>query len=225
VKLRGSPLVYLKVQLDPQRRQTTITHEAVVRVGQTFHSFYLIFVRTESGKVGSLAAKGADAIVRADRRRPVDPAERGPDILLDAAGARHMARYLRAGWKDDKEIHAKGRCPGSGHWPGRLNTMNPIRDPGWTCMEYLKTRVSKGDTVMRVLFDHIRDDTIILHAVAVRLGLRASGGPQWLTRSGEDPRYSSCKYVVAFLDWKGRREWIRARGVSYTTPSEQRDAP
>ncbi len=26
--LRGSPLVYLNVQLDPQRRQTTITHEA-----------------------------------------------------------------------------------------------------------------------------------------------------------------------------------------------------
>ncbi len=48
--------MYLSVQLDPQRRRTTITHEAAVRVGQTFHSFYLLFVRTESGKVGSLAA-------------------------------------------------------------------------------------------------------------------------------------------------------------------------
>jgi hypothetical protein len=78
---------------------------------------------------------------------------------------------------------------------------------------------------MRVMFDTIREDTIILHSVAVRLGLRASGGPVWLTRRGKDPRYSSCKYIVSFLDWKGRSVWIRAREVSYTTPSEQRDAP
>jgi hypothetical protein len=49
VNLRGSPPVYLNVQLDPMRRQTTITHEAVVRVGQTFYSFYLLFMRTEAG--------------------------------------------------------------------------------------------------------------------------------------------------------------------------------
>jgi hypothetical protein len=85
-----------------------------------------------------------------------------------------MAGYLRAGWKDEEEIGAKGRCPGSGHWPGRLNAVNPIRDPGWMCV---RTGMSKGDTVMRVMFDTIRNDTIILHAVAVRLRLRASGGP------------------------------------------------
>jgi hypothetical protein len=73
VNLLGSLLVYLNVQLDPQRRQTTIMHEAVVRVWQTFHSFYVIFVRAELGEVGSLVA---DAIVRADRRRPTNPAER-----------------------------------------------------------------------------------------------------------------------------------------------------
>jgi len=78
---------------------------------------------------------------------------------------------------------------------------------------------------MKVMFDTARHDTIILHTVAVRLGLRASGGPQWLTCEGEDPRYSSCKYVVPVMDWKGRREWIRARGVGYTTPSELREAP
>jgi hypothetical protein len=38
--------------------------------------------------------------------------------------------------------------------------------------------MSKGDTVMRVMFDTIRDDTINLHVVAVRLGLRVSGGSQ-----------------------------------------------
>ncbi len=66
-------------------------------MGQTFHSFYLLFVRTESGEVGSLAADGVDAIVRADKWRPADPAEKVPDILLDAAGVRHIAKYLRAG--------------------------------------------------------------------------------------------------------------------------------
>jgi hypothetical protein len=80
--------------------------------------------------------------------------------------------------------------------------------------------MSKEETVLRVMFDTIRDNTIILHAVAVKLELRASGGPQWLTRRDEDP--SSCKYVVPILDWQGRKEWIRARGVSHTTPSEER---
>jgi hypothetical protein len=47
----------------------------------------------------------------------------------------------------------------------------------------------------------------------------------WLGHRGEDPRYSSCVYEVPVLDWKGRSEWIEARGVSYTTPSEQRDMP
>ncbi len=78
---------------------------------------------------------------------------------------------------------------------------------------------------MRVMFDTACHDTIILHTVTVRLGLRVSGGPQWLTCEGKDPRYSSCKYVVSVLDWKGRREWIRARGVSYTTLLELREAP
>ena len=47
----------------------------------------------------------------------------------------------------------------------------------------------------------------------------------WLNHPGEDPRYSSCVYEVPVLDWKGRRDWIKARGVSYATPSEQRDMP
>jgi hypothetical protein len=62
---------------------------AGVRVGQTFHSFYLLFVRTEAGEVGSLVADGADAIVRADKRRPAAPAERGSD-----AGISPSARIL-----------------------------------------------------------------------------------------------------------------------------------
>jgi hypothetical protein len=65
VNLRGSPPVYLNVQLDLMRKQTTITHEAAVRVGRP-SSFYLQFVRMEAGQVGSLEAAGADAIVRVD---------------------------------------------------------------------------------------------------------------------------------------------------------------
>jgi hypothetical protein len=225
VNLRGSPPVYLNVQLNPMRKQTTITHEAAVRVGETFHSFYLLFVRTEAGEVGSLAAAGADAIVQADKRRPAGPGERGPDILLDAVGTRNMAKYLRAGWRSEEEINAKSKCPVSGQWHGKLSAVRTIRNPGWTCVEYVMTGRSKRDIVMRVMFDTIREQTTILHSVAVKLGLRASGGPAWLTHRGEDPRYSSCRYMVPVLDWKGRSEWIQARGVSYTTPSERRDAP
>jgi hypothetical protein len=103
--------------------------------------------------------------------------------------------------------------------------VNPIREPGWTCVETVRTGMSEEDTVLRVMFNTYHDDTIIQHAVAIKLELRASRGPHWMTRRGEDPRYSSYKYVVPILDWQGRREWIRPRGVSYTTPSEQRDAP
>jgi hypothetical protein len=78
---------------------------------------------------------------------------------------------------------------------------------------------------MRVMFDTVREQSIILHSVAVKLGLRASGGPMWLVYQGEDARYSSCVYKVPVLDWKGRSNWIKARGVSHTTPSEQRDMP
>jgi hypothetical protein len=92
-------------------------------------------------------------------------------------------------------------------------------------VKYVRTGMSEEDTILKVMFKAIRDDTIIPHAVAVKLELRASGGPQWLTRRGMDPKYSSCKYLVPILDWQGCRVWIRDRGVSYTTPSEQRDAP
>jgi hypothetical protein len=71
---RDNPPVYLNVQLDPMRKRSTITHEAAVRTGEPF---YMLFARTEAGEVGSLVAVVADAIVRAHRRRPADPAEKG----------------------------------------------------------------------------------------------------------------------------------------------------
>ncbi len=57
-----------------------------MRVEQTFHSFYLLFVRTEASKVGSLAAAGVDAIVRADKRQPAGPADfsNPPDFCKSA---------------------------------------------------------------------------------------------------------------------------------------------
>ncbi len=91
-------------------------------------------------------------------------------------------------------------------------------------MEYVRTGRSERDIVMRVMFDTIRKQTVILHSVAVKLGLKASGGPAWLALRGEEPRYSSCRYEVPVLDWKGRNKWIKARGVSYTMPSGRREA-
>jgi hypothetical protein len=134
----------------------------------------------DSGEVGSLEADGADAIIRADKRQPADPEERVPEVLLDAEDTRHLAKCFRVWWKDGEEINTKSRCPGSGHGPARLTAPDPAKEPGWTCVEYMRTWTSKGDAAMRVIFDHSRRDTIILHAVAVRLGLQASGGPQWL---------------------------------------------
>ncbi len=91
---KGNSPVYLNVELDLMRKRSTITHEAAVRTGELYEPFYMLFARAEDGEVGSLVAVGADAIVRADRRRPADPSERGPDILLDAKDARSMAKYL-----------------------------------------------------------------------------------------------------------------------------------
>ncbi len=45
--------MYLNVQLDPMRQRSTITHEAAVRIGETFDSFYMLLARTEAGEVGS----------------------------------------------------------------------------------------------------------------------------------------------------------------------------
>ncbi len=92
-------------------------------------------------------------------------------------------------------------------------------------MQYVKTGRANEDIFMRVMFNTIREQSIVLHSVAVKLGLRASGGPMWVSHQGEDPRYSSCVYEVPVLDWKGRRDWIKARGVSHTTPLVQRDMP
>jgi hypothetical protein len=105
-----------------------------------------------------------------------------------------------------------------GQWHGKLKGRQVLRDPGWTCVLFVKTGGTNQDIFMRVMFDTIREQSVVLHSVAVKLGLRASGGPMWLSHPGEDPRYSSCVYEVPVLDWKGRRDWIKARGVSYATP-------
>jgi hypothetical protein len=104
--------VYLNVQLDPLRRRTTSTHEAAVRSGQTLHLFSMIFMRADSGEVESLVSDGADAIVRVDNRRPAGPEEGGPDVLLDAKDAPHLAKYLRVWWKEGEEINTESRVPG-----------------------------------------------------------------------------------------------------------------
>jgi hypothetical protein len=139
--------------------------------------------------------------------------------LLDAAGARNMAKYLRAGWRSEEEIDGRSGCPISGQWHGKLSGVNTIRSPGWMCVDYVRTGRSERDIVMRVMFDTIREQTIILHSVAVKLGLRASGGPAWLTHrgAGRGPEVQQLQVHSTNPGWKGRGEWIEARGVSYTT--------
>jgi hypothetical protein len=101
---RGGPPIYLNVELDPTRKRSTITHEAAVRTGAAYEPFYMLFARAEDGEVRSLTAVGANAIVLADRRRSADPAEKGPDLLMDAKDASNMAKCLRPGWKSEQEV-------------------------------------------------------------------------------------------------------------------------
>jgi hypothetical protein len=89
---KGDPPVYLNVEMDPMRRRSTITHEAAARIGRQYEAFHMLFARAEDGEVRSLVAVGADAMVRADRRRPVDRVSRGPDLLLNAEDASDMAK-------------------------------------------------------------------------------------------------------------------------------------
>ncbi len=222
---KGDPPMYLNVEPDPMRQRSTITHEAAVRIGMRYEPFYMLFARAEDGEVRNLVAVGADAMVRADRRRSADLTSKGPDLLMDAKDAGSMAKCLRPGWKSGEEVGGQGGCPVEGQWHRKLKGRQVLRDPGWTCVLFVKTGRANQDIFMRVMFDTIREQSVVLHSVAVKLGLRASGGPMWLNHPGEDPRYSSCVYEVPVLDWKGRRDWIKARGVSYVTPSEQRDIP
>jgi hypothetical protein len=207
---KGGPPIYLNVELYPMRKRSTITHEAAVRTGMPYEPFYMLFARAKDGEVRNLVAVGADAVVRADRRRPVDPTEKGPDLLMDTKDASGMAKCLQPGWKSEQEIGGQGGCPVEGRWHGKLQGRQVLRDPGWTCVQYVKTGRANEDIFMRVMFDTIREQSVVLHSVAVKLGLRASGGPMWLSHQGEDPRYSSCVYEVPVLDWKGRRDWIKA---------------
>jgi hypothetical protein len=189
---KGGPPIYLNVELDPMRKRSAITHEAAVRTGESYEPFYMLFARAEDGEVRNLVAVGADAIVRADRRRLADLAERGPDLLMDAKDASDMAKCLRPGWKSEQEIGGRGGCPVREQWHGKLKGRQVLRDPGWTCVQYVKTGRANEDIFMRVMFDTIREQSIVLHSAAVKLGLRASGGLMWVSHQGEDPRYSSC---------------------------------
>ncbi len=87
-----------------------------MRTGESYEPFYMLFARAEDGEVGNLVAVGADAIVRADRRRPADPIERGPDILLDAKDARDMVKSSDPGGRASRKLEAEetARSRGSG---------------------------------------------------------------------------------------------------------------
>ncbi len=201
---KGDPPVYLNVELDPMRQRSTITHEAAARIGRQYEAFHMLFARVEDGEVRSLVAVGADAMVRADRRRPVDRVSRGPDLLLNAEDASDMAKCFKPGWKSEGEIGGHGGCPVEGQWHGKLRGRQVLRDPGWTCVLFVKTGGANQDIFIRVIIDTIREQSVVLHSVAVKLGLRASGGPMWLTTRVRTPGTAAA--CTRYPSWIGRGE-------------------
>ncbi len=100
--------MFLNVELDPMRQRSTIIHEAAARMGRQYEASYMLFARAEDGEVRSLVAGRADAIIRVDRRRPVERASKGPDLLLNTKDASGMAKCLKPGWKSEGEIGGHG---------------------------------------------------------------------------------------------------------------------
>jgi hypothetical protein len=61
-----------------------------------------------------------------------------------------MAKYLRPGWKSEQEVGGRGDCPVRGQWHGKLKGRQVLRDPGWTCVQYVRTGRCDEDIFMRV---------------------------------------------------------------------------
>jgi hypothetical protein len=106
-------------------------------------------------------------MVRADRRRSADLTSKGPDLLMDARDASNMARCLRLGWKSEEEVGGQEGCPVEGQWHGKLKARQVLRDPGWTCVLFVKTGGASQDIFMRVMFDTIREQSVVLHSFAM----------------------------------------------------------
>jgi hypothetical protein len=148
---KGGPPMYLNVELDSMRQRSTITQEAAARMGRQYGASYMLSARAEDGEVRSLVAGGAITIIRADRRRPVERASKGPDLLLNAKDTNGMAKCLKPGWKSEEEIGGHGGCPVEGQWHGKLRGRQVLRDPGWTCVLFVKTGGASQDIFIRVM--------------------------------------------------------------------------
>ncbi len=70
---------------------------------------------------------------------------KGPDLLRDAKDAGGMARCLRPGWKSEEEVGGQGGCPVEGQWHRKLKGRQVLRDPGWTCVLFVKTGGANQD--------------------------------------------------------------------------------
>ena len=141
-------------------------------MGRQYEASYMLSARAEDGEVRSLVAGGAVTIIRADRRRPVERASKGPDLLLNAKDTSNLAKCLKPGWKSKEEIGGHGGCPVEGQWHGKLGSRQVLRDPGWTCVLFVKTGGANQDIFIRVMFDTIREQSVVLHSVAGAEGQR-----------------------------------------------------
>ncbi len=52
-----------------------------------------------------------------------------------------------------------------GQWHGKLRGRQVLRDPGWTCVLFVKTGGANQDIFMRVMFDTIREQSVVLHSL------------------------------------------------------------
>jgi hypothetical protein len=138
-------------------------------------------VRARSGAVRSFVADGVDKVVQTSLGRYDMPEGAGPDVLLTPEDARCLAYCFETEWKIEDSCRAR-----RGGRDSRLvdqdseKSVARTRAGRLTCVEVLQTGIWERDPLIRVMFDGGQPVSTILHAVAGKMGLRASVKDQWL---------------------------------------------
>ncbi len=122
-------------------------------------------------------------------------------------------------YADDTTIRARrSGAPGTGK--------HGSDEKGWTYVQKIRTDVEGRGVELRVMFNNDTPHSLILYTAAARAALVPVWGEKLVMSpdSGE-PEESLCKYAVPLVDWKGSRNWLKARGVEYTAYAGKRKVP